>query len=282
MMRATPYTAPPVPQAEGHWMRRALVAILVEHRLPYQAALKLDQCCTRLALRHKTMRAAGLKVRVRRLTVDEKFVQNIIINRDYTPPGFEIGPSDVVIDIGANIGTFSLAAGRAAPRGRVFAFEPNAENYTLLLANLKLNNMHNVVPTHAAVAGTTGSVRLYNNAQGGFHSVLTDRAQDLERYELVQALSLKEIFDAHAVERCDFLKLDCEGAEYDILSNLPVDYFSRIRKIAMEYHGDADRSARQAKADRLVERLEGLGFAILEYTEFIGFRGGFIRAARLE
>src|SRR6266508_6011309 len=92
--------------------------------------------------------------------------------------------------------------------------------------------------------------------QGGFHSVVDDRAQNRDHYEIVKAVSLKDIFDAHAVEQCDFLKLDCEGAEYDILFSLAVDYFRRIKRIAMEYHGEADRSARQAKADALVAHLE--------------------------
>lgn len=279
-MQSTPCARSAVPGPRGHWLQRSLTAILLEHRLPYTASIVLDRWCNAVGLRQKTIVRMGLKVRVRRQTCDEAFVQNVIVNSEYTIPGFQIHEHDTVIDVGANIGTFSLVAARAARRGRVFAFEPNPDNYGLLLGNIRRNRMRNIVPTPAAVGGVSGQAKLYCSSQGGFHSLLEDRIEDAQRYEVVASVSLKEIFDAHEIERCDFLKLDCEGAEYEILYGLPDAYFSRIRRIAMEYHGAVDRTTRQAQADALVAHLAGRGFDIVEYTEFVGFRGGFIRAER--
>jgi FkbM family methyltransferase len=222
--------------------------------------------------------ANGFRVLVRRLTCDKQFVHNVLLNHEYTPPGFEINESDVVIDIGANIGTFALHASRCASRGRVFAYEPNNENYDLLIRNIALNKITNILPVRAAVSGSRGQIKLFNSSQGGFHSVLAGRMSDPNRYELVDAVSLKDIFDEHGIERCSFLKLDCEGAEYAILYNLPGEYYSRIDKIAMEFHGESHPSKRRAQSDALVAHLEGAGFQIEAYQECIGFHGGFIRA----
>lgn len=267
----------------GNWFTRGLVALLVERRLPYQVSVVLDRLCNFVGLRRKTVVANGFTVRVRRLSYDERFVQNVLLGQDYTPDGFEIHESDVVIDIGGNIGTFALLASKHAPRGKVFTFEPNTENYELLLQNIALNNATNIIPIRAAVSGSSGaaSLKLFCSSEGGLHSILQDRMSDPNRYELVDSVTLKAIFDQHDIQRCHFLKLDCEGAEYDILYNLPIEYFARIDKIAMEYHGDKDAQKRREQSNALVSFLEKSGFRIDAYQEFIGFRGGFIRAMRI-
>jgi len=52
----------------------------------------------------------------------------------------------------------------------------------------------------------------------------------------VNSISLQRIFDDNNIENCNFLKLDCEGTEYEILENLPTFYFKKIEKIVIEYH----------------------------------------------
>ena len=272
---------PPLPPPEGHWLARGLRALLIERRLPYRMSVAVDRLCNRIGWRHKTTTAGGIRVRVRRQTCDEDFVRHILIEHDYTPPGFEIGESDVVVDVGGNIGTFALHAAQRAPRGKVLTFEPNSENYELLLRNVALNNATNVVPARAALSGKRGQLRLFTNrGGGGFHSVLQGRAPDQADFETVDALSLRDVFDDHRIERCAFLKLDCEGAEYDILENLPDEYFARIDKIVMEYHVTGLAEENHADADRLVAKLERLGFQIEDYRAFVGFDCGFIRARR--
>lgn len=106
----SPYSPRPVPRPVGHWLKRALVALCVEHRLPYQVSVALDRLCNCVGLRRKTVMANGFKVRVRRLTCDEQSVHNVLIGQEYTPDGFEIDEADVVVDIAGNIGTFALLA----------------------------------------------------------------------------------------------------------------------------------------------------------------------------
>jgi len=74
--------------------------------------------------------------------------------REYLPDWDWIRKTDVVIDIGAYVGTFSVLAAWLAPRGRVFAFEPNPENFGFLSKNVQANGLDNLVPYHLAVAGS--------------------------------------------------------------------------------------------------------------------------------
>jgi FkbM family methyltransferase len=272
---------PSPPPPEGHSLGRGVRALLVERRLPYRLSVALDRFCNRIGWRYKTTTAAGIRMRVRRQTCDEDFVRHILVEHDYTPPGFDIGESDVVIDIGGNIGTFALHAARCARRGTVYTFEPNSENYDLLIRNIALNDAANIVPARAALSGTRGQLRLFTNrGGGGFHSVLQGRAVDETDFEMVDTLALRDVIDDHGIERCAFLKLDCEGAEYAILDNLPDEYFARIDKIVMEYHVAGLAEENHADADRLVARLQRLGFHIEDYRAFVGFDCGFIRARR--
>jgi hypothetical protein len=97
---------------------------------------------------------------------------------------------------------------------------------------------------------------------------------------LVTSITLKDLFDKQGIERCNLLKLDCEGSEYEILYTLPSAYYSRIDTIVMEYHGDLDETKRRAQADALVAHLEKENFRIETYQDFVGFDCGFIRAIR--
>jgi FkbM family methyltransferase len=246
--------------------------------LPWRVSRALDRLACSVGLTRKTIRARGFRVRIRRLTVDERFVVNVILNEEYTPSPLTIAETDTVVDIGANIGTFSLLAARAANRGRVLAFEPNPENYELFQENVRRNQLTNIVAKRIAVSGRTGHVQMFWAPEGGFHTMVLDRIADRARPEVVEAWSLKTIFDEFRIGGCHFLKLDCEGAEYEILYALPPEYFRRIGRIALEYHGADDARTRREQSDALVAFLETHGFRIDAYEEFVGFRGGFIRA----
>ena len=52
----------------------------------------------------------------------------------------------------------------------------------------------------------------------------------------IDSTSLQNFFDENKIDHCDFIKLDCEGAEYEIIRNLPVEYFQKINKFVIEYH----------------------------------------------
>lgn len=169
----------------------------------------------------------------------------IFLRKDYgpLPP-----PRSLVIDIGAHVGMYSLYASNSKDT-KVFAYEPAPKNFSLLQENIEQNALKDRISVfHLAVSSTPGHVRLYlRPRESGLHSFLplekatfqTAYTKDeiaKEPFVDVPCISLKDIFDQQHIERCDMLKIDCEGAEYDILYALPKTYFQRIQNIRLEYH----------------------------------------------
>lgn len=124
-----------------------------------------------------------------------------------------------VVDIGANVGYYTLLAARlVGPRGKVFAFEPNPENFALLSRNVEANGYQNVFLVSKAASGQSGTaaLRIDRNSSGG-HSLSAFRgAADTVQVETV---SLDDYF-AGEYPSIDVLKMDAEGAEMAILSGM--------------------------------------------------------------
>jgi FkbM family methyltransferase len=256
---------------------RGLKALL-DGRLPYQLQTPFDRVMLRAGRPYRRLTLGEFQVLIRRHAPwDEAAARRVIEQKDYTRPGHEIGPTDTVIDIGANIGCFALVAGKAASRGRVLAFEPDPGNFELVIRNVELNRLSNVTGVQCAVSGKPGTLRLFQGAHGPLHTTLTDRVDERASVTEVTAVTLPQIMDRYHIERCDFLKMNCEGAEYEILYNTPADYLRRIDRIALEYHATRDK---EQVSRQLAEFLADNGFRIFEFTDFVGFDCGYIRGTR--
>ena len=82
------------------------------------------------------------------------------------------------------------------------------------------------------MSNSNSFVKLFLNEDDAGHSMFSESSKSVN----VDSTSLKQIFDDNNIEYCDFLKLDCEGAEYEIIKNLPSEYFKKIKKMVIEYH----------------------------------------------
>ena len=160
-------------------------------------------------------------------------IYEILLIKNYNPKGMEIKNNDVVIDIGANIGVFTIYASLLSKGGKIYAFEPFKTHFNRLLENIKINNFPNVKAFNLAVCGSKGKRDLYiSNISSGMHSLFFEGSG---KRVSVECTTLKEIFDSNRIKKCNFLKLDCEGAEYEILYNTPNNVFKKIDKIALEW-----------------------------------------------
>ncbi len=170
-----------------------------------------------------------------------------------------ITDAHIVIDLGAHIGGFSVMAATLARNAKVYAYEPEPDNFGLLRDNVELNHLeHRIVPLNYAVVGLPGDRKrkLHLHGSPEQHSLYSPTGDD---YVTVECLTLPEVFQSHEIETCDFLKMDCEGAEYDIMLNCPGEYLSRIRKIHVEYQdGPGIDHGRQ----ELVDVLKHAGFEV--------------------
>lgn len=200
----------------------------------------------------------GAQFWVRVNTTDRFVVWEIWNAKIYDDARTPIEEDDTVVDIGAHIGVFAVRAAKTAHRGRVFAYEPSSKNYKLLTRNRELNNSGNLHIDNRAVAGSRGTVPLYLPAENG---VLSSLLHDWSVFkEMVQAISLADIIAEHDLKQIDYLKIDVEGGEYDILLDCPSETLAKVRHIVMEYHEYAGYKQNHLE---LVEVLTSNGFNVV-------------------
>lgn len=173
--------------------------------------------------------------------------------------GLGVPDSPVVIDIGANAGFFTLFAASRFSDARILSFEPVPSNFRQLERNRSLNMNCRITCFEKAVAGHSGKVSLGLNTNDSFSTYATIFERQDKQDEIIEVpcVTLPEIFDEFGLERCDMLKMDCEGAEYEILYNCPSAYMFRISQIAMEVHGGPEP---EHNIDSLEKYLNSRGF----------------------
>jgi FkbM family methyltransferase len=182
-----------------------------------------------------------------------RLVKAVHFKRYFNPPGFEIREGDVAVDVGANVGAWSVYAARRT-RGRVIAIEPFASNVEYLARNCAANGCANVEIVEAALGDKDGPVELYVSEKGVAHQLFREtNVGTLERSVQVTGVSLPRLMEQRGIERIDFLKLNCEGAEGLILGSLPPALFERIDRIALQFH-DYASPLDHAELQALLER----------------------------
>ena len=196
------------------------------------------------------------------------------LDRDYERHGTAIARDWTIIDIGAGIGDFTILAARAASAGRVVACEPSPTATALLRENLRRNDVTNVVVVDAAVAANASPRALMPGRHGATAS--THSTAPAEPSLTVPGVTLAEVLARLPGGRCDLLKSDCEGAEFDFLLGADDATLARIDRIVLEYH---DWRGRHHSA--LERRLRDAGFAcVATHVNVVHDDTGFLYAER--
>ena len=194
----------------------------------------------------------------------------VFIRDDYFSQGQRLGAGDTVIDIGANIGCFTLqAASRVTNSGRVIAVEPERETYRRLSANVARNELPQVTLCRAAVSGRSGSATLHVAETSLFNSMFKDiDGKSLpDSVQQVPTLTLADLMEAHGIRRCHYLKVDCEGAEHEIFQTMDAQTAARIDQATIEVHRVDGGDPRA-----VMDRLRVLGFQVSGETVVFAHR----------
>jgi FkbM family methyltransferase len=131
-----------------------------------------------------------------------------------------IKEGDVVMDIGTNIGETLLNFARlTGPKGYVYGFEPDEENYKNAIKNISLNNFENIYVFKNALSDKKETVKLYvvdpNNR--GMNRILQQANDETEPYTVLETITLDELVKENKIERINVMKLDIEGYEMNAL-----------------------------------------------------------------
>jgi FkbM family methyltransferase len=206
-------------------------------------------------------------------------VKETFLDSFYTRYGTSVLDGWTVVDIGAGIGDFSIYAAHGKPGAIVYACEPFPSSYHILNQNLKLNGINNVVALQKAVWSFDG--RLILDLSGGEPLQIVSQDQDNELKESnaieVEAISLKSLIEDHNIGEIDLLKLDCEGAEYEILMQADGDCLAKIRRMILEYH-DLDHNRNH---HHLTAFLKQSGYKVQRYDNFIHDDIGYLYVERV-
>ena len=179
----------------------------------------------------------GFEVAYRKGTADEDVIAHSFNRCGFFSEVPEYRPADnhVVMDVGAHIGTFSLLASSKVPRGKVYAIEVSEDSYNFLRINIALNRAANISAHHLAIADREGTCKLYYATKNLGHSVVSRRSV---HSKTVNCCTLAGFLERNGIDRCHFMKMNCEGGEFPILLSTPSDVLQRFDVIVVLYHCD--------------------------------------------
>jgi FkbM family methyltransferase len=183
------------------------------------------------------LRKTGIRFNTRN-AMDIWTVKETFLDRFYERFGAPIQDHWAVIDIGGGIGDFAILAASGHPGNTVLSFEPTPESVSLLNENLRLNNVTNVQVFPEAIWSRSGNMIVDRgfSEPGQFMTRPVEAVNLSPNTQAVRSISLAEAFERSGLAHCDLLKMDVEGAEFEILFNTPDHILNRIKRFIMEYH----------------------------------------------
>jgi FkbM family methyltransferase len=208
----------------------------------------------------------------------------IWIRQNYLPAAWTSTPSTgahpvgpVAVDVGASVGVFSLWAARRLGASRIVAIEPSPRMARALRANLERNDLEQVTVLEAALGGERGEAVLYRRGAEVMDTLFRkdNYGSQFQSIGIVKILTLEDVFTRLQIDRCDLLKLDCEGAEYEILFGASDDTLARVRFIAAEYH----LGLNEHEPASLQRFLKGKGFIVTCFDP-LDEESGYLHASR--
>jgi FkbM family methyltransferase len=167
-----------------------------------------------------------------------------------------------IVDVGAHVGSFTVWAGRRAPKARILAIEPNPATFRLLMHNIQENHLEGrAMAINAAVSDFTGAGGLTI----GDHSLGARLARGTQSEIPVDVQTLDVLLSSAGIVQVDMLKMDCEGMEFAILNSIERRWLDRIQVLACEYHPDPDHDVVE-----LETVLHDAGFATRRPAQLLG------------
>jgi FkbM family methyltransferase len=172
----------------------------------------------------------GIRIHLSSHNHDIRTVFVVFVKKEY----MKIERDSIILDIGANIGAFSLFACQYKPK-IIYAVEPALESFKTLQRNIILNNLENIIKPYWNFIATTDDLEAEFPVKSSPYNKLFSPKEG-EEVARVSSLTINKLIEANNIDKVDYLKIDCEGCEYDIFFNMDDATFDKINNIVMEYH----------------------------------------------
>jgi len=170
-----------------------------------------------------------------------------------------------IVDAGANMGVFTILAASLYPECKIFSFEPLGDIFEVLKENV-IDDDVDILCYNKALIGNSEPIGIAFSRNPGGNTCIYDnnksyRGKDRFGQEWtprqIDSLSLNELFEEQQIDFIDFLKMDVEGSEYEILFHAEkMGLFPRIHTLSMEIHGKPSKSRIAPEYDRLISMLK--------------------------
>jgi len=199
-----------------------------------------------------TVSVLGVKFQVRPGTND---LDLLVHHEPETLAWFRVHPGDVVVDVGAHIGRYTVLGARLG--GDVVSIEPDPANFEMLAANVRLNRLSNVHLERVAVSDANGVRRFLPSTgsnRGTSALASTSGSCSLQEGVLVECRCLDDIVECHGLSRIDWLKIDIEGHEVEALRGAS-RCLSITRWLSLEVTAESEEACRSI-TDRAGFRIE--------------------------
>jgi len=165
----------------------------------------------------------------------------------------KIKKDSFIVDVGANIGLFSMYSVLNGAN-QIEAFEPCEETYYVLKENIEFNNLTSKITLHnKAVTDTSNSEVFIPKKSSPYNKIHQEQHEEMKK---VQTINLEDALSS--ITKIDLIKMDCEGAEFQIFPSLSTEFMDRVHEIRMELHGSLDKflSCFDSNSFRLIEKTE--------------------------
>ena len=195
----------------------------------------------------------NLNFNIRPNTLDEWIVDEVLTPSCYMNH-LCINSDDIVLDIGMNIGVFSVIALQEG--AEVVAFEPEAENYAIAKSNIELNN-YTADIYQMGISNKEKQISLYlnNKKNRGNHSTTKFRGRSEIK---INCADINKVLKKREFTK---IKMDCEGEEYKII--MAVKTWMQIKKIRFEWHRRILQDENNFLFTNMIEKLESDGFDVI-------------------
>lgn len=173
--------------------------------------------------------------------------------------GLQFQPDDIILDIGANEGMFSIMMAKLFPFAKIISLEPVQKTFFTMIRNIGLNGVTNIHPYNLGVGGKSNKSEIIycdKTYSGGSSMVVTPDFKSMDIVN-VEVVAFDDLFDSCkflSINRVKLLKMDIEGAEYETLYNSTC--LTKVDNMVAEFH--------------INDRLTGMGYDINELAAWVG------------
>ncbi|WP_144283386.1 FkbM family methyltransferase [Chryseobacterium echinoideorum] len=220
------------------------------------------------------------------LNLDDWIQQQIYFLGDYEKSEIDylyktLKEGDCFIDVGGNIGVFSLNASKLVGKtGNVYAFEAFKPNYQIFNTHLKANNIHNVRLEHLAVSSESGFLEIFYNEAYDNVGMASSYLSNYTARELVQSMDLDTYVKNKNISKIDLIKIDIEGGEYsellgmsEVLNNFKPKIIIEINKIALKNSGYSEDQIKRLFSEKEYQVIKILSENDNSYNAVFEFMG---------